>query len=227
MPNEKNHLYTPDDEKRDRKNANKRKEQQQFSRFSTALATSVNNANLLAASPALQRETKPQIGDPYDDSKGSVSTNQVIDFTTFGSNYTFFVVTANVAFTFDNLPTGRHIMFVVDILVDNPGGVTITFPQVTNPPIIVGSDNERLVLEFVGVVRSDPTGQVPPVETYTFISGVATSDIAFPIIWPRADQTPGIAATATVDLSLTTGNANVIQFHFLIHPVVFLLKRLM
>jgi len=171
MPNEKNHLYTPDDEKRDRKNANKRKEQQQFSRFSTALATSVNNANLIATSPALQRETKPQIGDPYDDSKGSVSTNQVIDLSVFGANYSFFTVTSDVAFTFENLPTGRHMMFVVDILVDTPGGAVITFPQVVNPPVLAGSNGDRYVLEFVGVVRSDPEGINPPVETYTFISG--------------------------------------------------------
>ena len=73
MVDSKNHLYTPEDAARDRKNAEKRKVQQQFSRFSNAEATSVNNATIQSVSPALQRETKPQIGDPYDDTAGSVS----------------------------------------------------------------------------------------------------------------------------------------------------------
>ncbi len=171
MVDSKNHLYTPEDAARDRKNAEKRKVQQQFSRFSNAEATSVNNATIQSQSPALQRETKPQIGMPYDDTAGSVSTNQVIDLSIFGANYTFFTVTADVAFTFDNLPTGRFTQFVVDILVDSIGGANITFPQVSNPPVLAGNDNDRYVLEFVGVVRSDPEGLTPPVETYTFISG--------------------------------------------------------
>jgi len=181
MPNEKNHLYTKEDAAKDRKNAEKRKTQQQFSRFSNSEATSINNAVLIATSPALQVTTKPQIGFPYDDSKGIVSTNQVIDFTTFGSQYTFFTVTDDVVFTFTGLPTGRNIRFVVDILVDNPAGVNLTFPQVTDPPSLSGNDGDRYVLTFVGVKRSDQLGQNPPVETYTFISGVTTTSSGEPI----------------------------------------------
>ena len=171
MVDEKNHLYSDFDATRDRKTINKKKEQQQFSRFSIALATSVTNANIQAVSPALQPNSQVQIGDPYDDTKGSVSTDQVIDFSTYGSQYTFYEVTADVAFTFTGLPTGRNYQFVVDILVDNAAGVNITFPSVINPPTIAGNDGDRIILKFVCVLRSDPQGINPPVETCTFLSG--------------------------------------------------------
>lgn len=174
MGNEKNHLYSEHDEQKDRKNVNKRKEQQQFSRFSVALATSVNNATIEAVSPALQVETKPQIGFPYDDTKGDVATNQVLDFSTFGSQYTFYTATGDVVFTFTGLPTGRAIRFTIDILVDNLAGVNLSFPQVTDPPELSGNNGDRYVLTFVGVKRSDQTGQNPPVETYTLLSSVFT-----------------------------------------------------
>lgn len=171
MVDEKNHLFSELDATRDRKTINKKKEQQQFSRFSIALATSVTNANIQAVSPALQPNSQVQIGDPYDDTKGSVSTDQVIDFSTYGSQYTFYEVTADVAFTFEGLPTGRNYQFVVDILVDNAAGVNITFPTVINPPTIAGNDGDRIILKFVCVLRSDPEGINPPVETCTFLSG--------------------------------------------------------
>ena len=174
MGNEKNHLYSEHDEQKDRKNVNKRKEQQQFSRFSVALATSVNNATIEAVSPALQVETKPQIGFPYDDTKGDVATNQVLDFSTFGSQYTFYTATGDVVFTFTGLPTGRAIRFTIDILVDNLAGVNLSFPQVTDPPELSGNNGDRYVLTFVGVKRSDQDGQNPPVETYTLLSSVFT-----------------------------------------------------
>ena len=220
MPNDKNHLYTKEDAAKDRKNAEKRKTQQQFSRFSSADATSVNNANLIATSPALQRETQPQIGFPYDDSKGSVSTNQVIDFSTYGSQYTFFTVTDDVVFTFTGLPTGRNIRFVVDILVDNPAGVNLTFPQVTDPPDLSGNDGDRYVLTFVGVKRSDQLGQNPPVETYTFISGITTTSSGEPIgdavqghIVKENDDTVINSNALILDTELRfTGRANKVYF---------------
>ncbi len=213
MGNEKNHLYTLDDERRDRKNVNKKKEQQQYSRFSTSLATSVNNTSLQAANPALQIETRVQIGDPYDDTKGSVgASSQIISFNVYGSNYTFYEVTGDVDFGFDNLPTGRHIEFTVDILVNQVAGVTITFPQVTNPPTLAGNDGDRYILQFIGVLRSDLTGVAPPVATYTFLTGSTAGGVTYPIIWPSQTLAPAPAAVVNLDFSLNTGNAKIVQF---------------
>jgi hypothetical protein len=182
MPDEKNHLFGPLDMLRDSKEVNKRKSQQQYSRFSQALATSVTNATIQTNSPALQPNSKPQIGLPYDDTLGSISADVEISFQTFGSQYTFMEVTTDTAITFTGLPTGRFIEFTVDILVNQAAGVAITFPQVTNPPTLAGNDADRYVLKFIGVRRSDPTGVNPPVETYTFLAGTVTTTGGCPII---------------------------------------------
>jgi len=175
MVDEKNHLFGPLDMLRDSKLVNKRKTQQQYSRFSISLATSVNNSSIQSNSPALQTNSKPQIGLPYDDTKGAVASNQSVSFEVFGSQYTFFEVTGDVAFTFTGLPSGRFIEFILDIEVNQPAGVNLSFPQVINPPVLSGVNGERNILKFVGVRRSDPTGVNPPVDTYTFLAGTTTS----------------------------------------------------
>lgn len=175
MVDEKNHLFSPLDMLRDQKMVNKRKTQQQFSRFSVALATSVTNATIQTNSPAIQPNYKPQIGEPYDDTLGSVSTDVEIDFDVDGTKYSFVEVTNDLAISFTGLPTGRFIEFSLDIEVNQAAGVAITFPQVTNPPILNGNDNDLYVLKFIGVRRSDPTGVNPPVETFTFLSGTSSS----------------------------------------------------
>ncbi len=172
MVNDKNHLYGLEDANKDRKNTEKRKDQQQFSRFSAASSSALNTAGLEPKAPATQIDTKVQIGDPYDDTKGSVATTpQTVSFDVYGSNYTFYEVTTDVDFLFDELPTGRHITFTLDILVNQVAGVTITFSTVTNPPVLAGNDGDRYVLEFIAVNRTDPTGVNPPVQTITSING--------------------------------------------------------
>jgi len=171
MVDEKNHLFGPLDMLRDGKIVNKRKTQQQFSRFSTSLATISSNASIAGQSPAIQTNYNPQIGNPYDDSIGSISADIAISFQTYGSQYTFLEVTNDLEITFKDLPTGRFIEFSLQIKVNQPSGVTITFPQVTNPPLLEGLDGDEYVLKFVGVLRSDETGVNAPVETYTFLAG--------------------------------------------------------
>lgn len=171
MVDEKNHLFGPLDMLKDGKTVNKRKTQQQFSRFSTSLATISSNASIAGQSPAIQTNYNPQIGDPYDDTLGSISADVAISFQTYGSQYTFLEVTNDLSITFKDLPAGRFIEFTLQIKVNQPSGVTITFPQVTNPPLLEGIDNDEYVLKFVGVLRSDETGVNAPVETYTFLAG--------------------------------------------------------
>ena len=175
MVDEKNHLFGPLDMARDGKMVNKRKTQQQFSRFSISLATISSNASIAGQSPAIQTNYKPQIGEPYDDTLGSISTDVTISFQVDGTKYSFIEVTNDVAISFSDLPTGRFIEFSVHIEVNQAAGVAITFPQVTNPPILDGNDNDIYVLKFIGVKRSDLTGVNPPVETFTFLSGTSSS----------------------------------------------------
>lgn len=175
MVDEKNHLFSPIDMLKDGKTVNKRKTQQQFSRFSTSLALTANNATIQASSPAIQPGYKPQIGFPYDDTLGSLSADVEISFQVDGTQYTFMEVTTDTAITFSGLPPGRFIEFSVHIEVNQAAGVAITFPQVTNPPTLAGNDDDIYVLKFVGVKRSDVTGVNPPVETYTFLAGTDSS----------------------------------------------------
>ena len=170
--NDKNHLYGPEDIAKDRKNTEKRRDQQQFSRFSAALPLATNVGLNEPKAPAFQIDTKPQIGIPYDDTKGSVAAStQTVSFNVFGSTYTFYEVTGDVNFVFNELPIGHFIEFTLDIEVNQVAGVTIGFPTVTNPPTLAGNDNDRYVLKFIGVNRADPAGLVASVQTITFISG--------------------------------------------------------
>ena len=206
MVNDKTHLYGPEDASKDRKNTEKRRDQQQFSRFSVAVSSALNTAGLEPKAPATQIDTKVQIGDPYDDTKGSVATTpQTVSFDVYGSNYTFYEVTTDVDFLFDELPTGRHITFTLDILVNQVAGVTITFSTVTNPPVLAGNDGDRYVLEFIVVNRTDPTGVNPPVQTITFISGATAGGVSFPLT-PDIKVHGNVTGAVDIDLSAITAH---------------------
>jgi hypothetical protein len=206
MVNDKNHLYSHLDVDKDRKNINKRRTQQQFSRYSSAATNNITNAGLISTSPPLQPNTKPQVGNPYNDktipSIGLVTES--VDFRVFGSEYCLYNLTGDVNFVFNGLPTGRHLIFTLDLQVDasNPTAITIGFPEVTNPPTLTGDPGDRYVLTFVGANVNDPTGVNAPIEIYTFISGTSTSGgVTYPIIWPKEDLTPGVLGTATINLA--------------------------
>ena len=206
MVNDKNHLYGPEDAKKDIKNTEKRRDQQQFSRFSRAVSSALNTAGLEPKAPATQIDTKVQIGDPYDDTKGSVSlSTQLVSFNVYGSNYTFYEVTGDVDFAFNELPAGRHITFTLDILVNQAAGVTIGFPTVTNPPVLAGDDGDRYVLKFIAVNRTDPTGVNPPVQTITFISGGTSGAVSFPLT-PDISAKGNVSTVVDIDLSLPTAH---------------------
>ena len=205
MVNDKTHLYGLEDANKDRKNTEKRRDQQQFSRFSIAVSSALNTAGLEPKAPATQIDTKVQIGDPYDDTKGSVgASTQTVNFDIYGSNYTFYEVTGDVNFVFNELPTGRHITFTLDILVNQVAGVTIGFPGVTNPPVLAGNDGDRYVLEFIAVNRTDPTGVNPPVQTITFL-GEGTSGVSFPLT-PDISAKGNVTGAVDIDLSAITAH---------------------
>lgn len=214
MPNDKNHLYSNIDIQQDFKRKIVRGTQQQFSRYSVAQTSSLNSANLQSNDIPLQKDSKAQIGIPYDDTKGDTgaSTQEVL-FSTYGSQYTFYNLQGDTIFAFDNLPTGRSIEFTLDIQVDstNTSAITITFPQVANAPVLAGAAGDRYVLGFVGVNRTDPTGQTAPVQTFTFLSG-ATAVSGYSTIQDEGDALTqrstinfiGAGVTAADDGTVTT-----------------------
>jgi len=172
LANEKNHLYSIYDLQKDNKQKEVRGTQQQYSRYSVSNTSSINSANLQSNNIPLQKDNQAQIGIPYDDTKGVVgASTQIVSFNTYGSQYTFYELTGDVDFAFDQIPTGRNITFTLDILVNQVTGVTIGFPQVLTPPVLDGNDGDRYVLYFVGVNRTDPTGVNPPVQTFEYIGG--------------------------------------------------------
>ena len=191
MPNTKNRVYTDADALRDIRTAEKKKTQQQFSRFSSSTGAGITSALNEPKLPATQIDTKPQIGHPYDDTKGSVSTNQTVRLDVYGSGYVFYEVTGNVTFSFAGIPAGRHHEFVLDILVSNSSGVTIGFDGVLNPPTLAGADDDRYVLNFSAVNRADPQGSADPVQTVTLIGN-------------NSVDTGGFANTALSNLSSPT-----------------------
>ena len=206
MVNDKTHLYGLEDANKDRKNTEKKRDQQQFSRFSRAFSSALNTAGLEPKAPATQIDTKVQIGFPYDDTKGSVGpSTQLVNFDVYGSNYTFYEVTGDVDFAFNELPTGRHITFTLDILVNQAAGVTLGFPTVTNPPVLAGNDGDRYVLEFIAVNRTDPTGVNPPVQTITFLSGATAGGVSFPLT-PDINARGNVSTVVDIDLSAITAH---------------------
>lgn len=160
MVNDKNHLFTPADVTKDRKTINKILTQQQFSRFSISAATALNLASDTPAPMALQIQTKPNVGDPINDTIGSIGLiTQIIFLDVFGSNYSTMTITDDVEFAFDKIPEGRHILFTLDMLIDTGTPPTITLdPRVENLPTLPTlTDGLRVILHFEGVADETNT----------------------------------------------------------------------
>ena len=188
MPNDKNRLFTKYDHTRDLKRGITKRTQQQNSRFSVASAFEVNNTTLYTTTPPLQAASHPQIGIPMDDTKGtSAASTQVLNFSTYGSQYTFYNLDGDTVFSFAGLPPGHHIRFTIDITVSSTDTIDISFPQVRNPPVLDGNHGDRYVLSFVAVSRPDLTGMSGPTETYTFISGADSSGTETPTVLNNLD----------------------------------------
>lgn len=167
MVNDKNHLYTSADLTKDRKQIEKRGTQQQFSRFSTTIPDALNVTADSPAVTAIQIATKPQIGDPINDTIGEVGfITQGIFFDVFGSDYTTLIINGDVTFTFLKLPKGRHFEFTIDFTINTGTPPTILFPStVLNPPTLPTlSNGTRVVLYFIGVLDDIS-------ERYTFLGG--------------------------------------------------------
>ena len=162
-------MYSDADVKFDGKRKNKVDTQQQFSRFSVSSDNTIIDIANRVQNPALQDLTKPQIGNPYNDTFGVIgSITQIVSFNTYGSEYSFFELNGDVDFAFIEIPQGRFVEFTLDILVATGGpSVLIQFPQVLNPPALDGNNGDHYVLKFVGVHRADDTGNTP-LGTFTF-----------------------------------------------------------
>ncbi len=178
MGNEKDHLYSDADVKFDAKKRIKVDSQQQFSRFSVSSDNTIIDIANRSQNPALQDLTKPQIGDPYNDTFGIIGfVTQIVSFNIYGSEYAFFELNGDVDFAFTDIPQGRFVEFTLDIVVNTGGpSVTIQFLQVLNPPTLDGTDGDHYILKFVGVNRADDTGVDPTgAQTLEYIGGTFTS----------------------------------------------------
>lgn len=167
MVNDKNHLFTNADITKDRKVLDKIRTQQQFSRFSVTDVNAINQSSSSAAPVALQIDTKPRIGDPINDTIGSIGLiTQIIFLDVFGSNYSTMTITDDVTFAFDKIPQGRHIAFTIDFVINTGTPPIITLDsRVINPPTLPTLTNGlRVVLNFIGVVDDTDT-------RFTYIGG--------------------------------------------------------
>jgi len=203
MVNDKNHLYTLADLTREAKIVDKIRTQQQFSRFSTADVSALIQATALPPPVALQIDTKPHVGDPYNDTYGDIGfITQIIFLDVFGSNYNIISVNGDITFAFDKIPQGRHIEFTIDMLINTGTPPTILFPsEVENPPTLPTlTDGLRVILHFEGV-RDDVNTR------FVYIGGTVDTAgaVTFPII-PPVDVRGNVSTTQDIDLSLTTAH---------------------
>lgn len=147
-------MYSQEDREKDNREISKRRTQQQFSRFSVAQNNAINVVNTAVGNPAVQIETKPQIGDPINDTYGTVGfITQTILLDVYGSNYSTLTINGDVDFVFDKIPQGRHIAFTIDFVVDTPTPPTVNLDaRVVNPPTLPTLvDTLRVILHFEGV----------------------------------------------------------------------------
>lgn len=191
----------------ERKRTDKKLTQQQFSRYSTSLATATSNANIRANSPPLQEETKVQIGIPYNDTFGITSgvfPDQVqVPFTEYGSEYSFFTLDADTAFLFTGVPKGRSITFTLDITVDATSPpIAISFDEVLTPPTLAGNQGDHYILYFVGSNRIDPEGVQTLVPVYEYVGGTFSAGggggLSEPVILTVNEITPQTLPTTSV-----------------------------
>ncbi len=205
MVNDKNRLYTREDATKDAKHTNKVRTQQQFSRFSVTEPNAINVASSTQPPPALQIQTKPNIGSPYNDTYGTIgSITQIIFLDVFGSNYNIMKINGDVTFAFDKIPQGRHIEFTLDFVIDTVTPPTVTLdPGVINAPTLPTLTNGlRVVLNFIGVVDDVDT-------RFIYIGGTIDTGgggVSFPII-PPVDVRGNVSTTQNIDLSATTAHS--------------------
>ena len=171
--NDKNRLYGTDDLSKDSKDAAKRMSYYGFANFSGAFKSAVNDGSLAGPVPSLQPATHPAIGDPLNDSYGTVgNATVVIPLDVYGSNYSVLTIDGDVIFRFVGIPRGRHLPFTLDVTVAKPTGTppTITFDsRTTNPPAVPTLvDGQRLILRFVGANDSPDVADAP---VYTYVGG--------------------------------------------------------
>lgn len=203
MPQEKNHLYSEADVKFDNKRNSKINSQQQFSRFSVSSDNTIIDIANRVQNPALQDLTKPQIGNPYNDTFGTIGlVTQIVSFNTYGTEYSFFELDGDVDFAFIEIPQGRFVEFTLDIVVNTGGpSVVIQFLQVLNPPTLDGNDGDHYILKFVGVNRADDTGvDTDGMLTFEFIGPGATGGsggLTEPVILGINELTPQTLPTKT------------------------------
>lgn len=204
MVDDKNRLYTNVDLQKDRKFVEKRKTQQAFSRFSAAETSAVTIQSETAVPPSVQIEANPKIGDPFNDTYGSIGAiTQVIFLDVFGSNYNIMTITDDVTFSFEKLPVGRHIEFTLDMEIDTAIPPTITLdPNVINPPTLPTlTDGLRVVLNFIGVTTEDDT-------RFTYIGGTIEGSggggISFPIDFPEETDRGTVTTTQTINFASST-----------------------
>jgi len=120
-----------------------------------------------------------------------------------GGSITAFVI------DFIGLAKNKALEFIADIETQFTGTPTITFnPTLDALPPAFGDTGSNKFKMLVSAIDT------PVVTSYQVINGEGGSSIgaSFPILWPKENLTPGINETATIDISLTTGNAKQIQF---------------
>jgi len=204
MVNDKNHLFTSADLAKERKVVDKTRTQQQFTRFSVTEPTALNLSSDSPAPTALQIDTKPHVGDPFNDTYGTIGLiTQIIFLDVFGSTYNIMKINNDVTFAFNKIPEGRHIEFSIDFVIDTGTPPTVTLDsRIINPPTLPTLTNGlRVVLNFIGV-RDD-------VDTrFTYIGGTVDTAgaLSFPII-PPVDVRGNVSTTQDIDLSLTTAHS--------------------
>lgn len=211
MGNEKNHLYSDADVTFDSKNKLKVNSQQQFSRFSASSDSTIIDIANRSQNPSLQQLTQPQIGDPYNDTFGTIGLlTQGVFFDVYGTEYSFFEVNGDVDFAFLEIPQGRFVEFTLDIVVNTGGpSVTLNFLQVLNPPVLDGNDGDHYILKFVGANRADDTGVDPlGAQTFEYIGGTFVAGggggVSFPIDFPEDDRGTVGASTQNILFTAST-----------------------
>lgn len=153
MVNDKNSLYTDTRHQKDKKEIAKRSDAYTFQGRNPVIGNLLNDTAATAVSPATQNLTKVQVGDPVNDSFGTIgAVTQNIDLDVYGSNYAIFIINGDVTFGFDKIPDGRHIQFTLDLLIVSTNPTIILDPRLVNPPTIPTlAINDRLILHFEGV----------------------------------------------------------------------------
>ncbi len=183
MVNDKNHLYSKEDYQKDLKTVNKIRASQGFSRFSTAAATSLNDAGNTQAPEATQIDTRESWFRVINDTFGSVSGAVNVFFGTLVAGgrsavtYNIYEITDDTTFEFSGTPYGKMLPFTIDFTVNkatNPPEPVITWnSSVVNPPVLVGllGNGTRHILHFETVRDATNERQVYVGGTFTAAGG--------------------------------------------------------